>query len=121
MTRSCGLRIKRFDGYEVKTEGDAFMVAFGRPQMALEWCMACQTELLGATWPDDLLRHEKAAALSSPTGMLLYRGLRVRMGLHCGEPERRDDPVTGRSDYFGGMVNRSTQRFPMKRIRRFLN
>ena len=67
-------QIERFDGYEVKTEGDAFMVAFGRPQMALEWCMACQTELLGATWPDDLLRHEKAAALSSPTGMLFAAG-----------------------------------------------
>ena len=40
---------------------------------------------------------------------LLYRGLRVRMGIHTGEPRAQQDPVTGRMDYFGPMVNKSAR------------
>jgi class 3 adenylate cyclase len=37
----------------------------------------------------------------------LYRGLRVRMGVHCGEPRAERDPTTTRFDYFGPMVTLS--------------
>ncbi len=42
-------------------------------------------------------------------GALLFRGLRVRMGIHMGRPECRLDTITGRMDYFGGMVNRTAR------------
>ena len=37
--------IAQFKGYEVKTEGDAFMVAFAKPLDAAQFCMTVQTQL----------------------------------------------------------------------------
>ena len=57
--------LKRLGGYEVKTEGDAFMVAFGEPEAAVRFCLMVQQ-----------LLHEHA----------LLSDVRVRMGVHEGEP-----------------------------------
>lgn len=38
------------------------------------------------------------------TEILLYRGLRIRIGIHTGTPRCDTDPITGRMDYFGPMV-----------------
>jgi len=100
--------IAEFDGYEVKTEGDAFMVAFAEPKSAVRMCLAMQERLLDAPWPNclnsDALNH-----VAGQTDDGLFRGIRVRMGIHSGVPECQLDPVTGRMDYFGRMVNRAAR------------
>jgi class 3 adenylate cyclase len=96
-------------GYEVKTEGDAFMVAFGDPVSAVKWCLEVQQALLKVDWPNKLYQHFKSAPVMSKKGEPLFRGLRVRMGIHCGEASAQEDPVTGRMDYFGQMVNRAAR------------
>ena len=45
------LKLKAHNGFEVKTEGDAFMSAFGSCQDALQYCIAVQLELLQQKWP----------------------------------------------------------------------
>ncbi|KAJ9461723.1 Adenylate cyclase [Diplonema papillatum] len=116
--------IQRFSGYEVKTEGDAFMVSFSSAVDAVNWCLKVQLELLNLAWPDGLLRHKDCAEISveadSPRSAsdsersddqperrqtTLFKGLRVRMGVHMGTPSCALDPVTSRMDYFGPMVN----------------
>ncbi|WP_233261325.1 adenylate/guanylate cyclase domain-containing protein [Vitiosangium sp. GDMCC 1.1324] len=92
-------------GYEVKTQGDAFMVAFTSAVEAVRWCLAVQQALLIAPWPEGLLVEPEAAEERSVGGGLVYRGLRVRMGVHLGEPECRFDERTGQVDYFGRVVN----------------
>ena len=81
-------------GYEVKTEGDAFMVAFPAARPALAWCRDVQIALAELEWPSPIA---------------LRGGLLVRMGVHVGRPDCRVNPLTGRMDYFGPVVNRAAR------------
>ena len=68
-------------GETFKTVGDAFCAAFGDAPAAIAAALAAQTALTGETWPTP-------------------RPIRVRMALHTGTAEARDD------DYFGPPLNR---------------
>ncbi|KAL3460278.1 phosphatase 2C-domain-containing protein [Aspergillus heterothallicus] len=96
-------------GYEVKTEGDAFMVAFSTTTAALLWCFNCQTQLLNAEWPTEILDQPQCRVQYDMENNIIFRGLSVRMGVHWGEPVCEKDPVTNRMDYFGPMVNRASR------------
>ncbi|KAI5958777.1 CYR1 [Candida margitis] len=96
-------------GYEVKTEGDAFMVAFPSPTSALLWCFNVQQNLLTADWPTEILETDQCCEVTDGAGNVIYRGLSVRMGIHWGSPVCEPDVVTGRMDYFGPMVNRASR------------
>jgi predicted ATPase/class 3 adenylate cyclase len=67
-------------GREVGTEGDSFFVVFESAADAIRCCVAAQRALASHTWPD-------AAAV------------RVRMGLHSGEPVRQDGSYLGLDVY----------------------
>ncbi|OCK75710.1 PP2C-domain-containing protein [Lepidopterella palustris CBS 459.81] len=96
-------------GYEVKTEGDAFMVAFSTVTSALLWCFTIQSQLLEVQWPQEILNSVNCQELLDADGNVIFRGLSVRMGIHWGSPVCEVDPVTKRMDYFGPMVNRASR------------
>eukprot|EP01012_Entosiphon_sulcatum_P067156 TRINITY_DN9670_c0_g1_i1.p1 TRINITY_DN9670_c0_g1~~TRINITY_DN9670_c0_g1_i1.p1 ORF type:complete len:1171 (-),score=117.30 TRINITY_DN9670_c0_g1_i1:13-3525(-) len=97
-------------GYEVKTEGDSFMIATNTVLDAVRFCVAAQLQLLEADWPAALLALPEAKEVAIPAGVgWLWRGLRVRMGVHSGEPFHEMDPTTARMDYFGPVVNRAAR------------
>ncbi|KAM0746823.1 L domain-like protein [Meredithblackwellia eburnea MCA 4105] len=102
-------QLRAIGGYEVKTEGDAFMVSFPTVTSALLWCLTCQLELLREDWPQEILDSEEGKEITNSRGEVLYRGLSVRMGIHWGAPVCEADPITRRMDYFGPMVNRSSR------------
>jgi predicted ATPase/class 3 adenylate cyclase len=76
--------ISRADGYVFKTIGDAFCAAFWTAQAALDAALAAQRCLAAENWPTS-------------------RPVLVRMALHSGVCEERDD------DYFGPVVNRAAR------------
>ena len=96
-------------GFEVKTEGDAFMCSFPTALAALHWCLTVQVQLLNEAWPLEILECDDGRPLYDAEGKLVARGLSVRMGIHCGMPVCEIDPVTKRMDYFGPMVNRAAR------------
>src|SRR5437773_679392 len=59
--------IARWNGHEIDTQGDSFFVAFARAADAIEAVVDSQRALAAHDWPED-----------AP--------VRVRMGLHTGEP-----------------------------------
>ncbi len=65
-----------WDGYEVDTQGDAFFVAFTSAADALAAAVNAQRALFTHSWPKDVT-------------------VRVRMGLHTGEPEATSEGYIG--------------------------
>ena len=63
-------------GREMGTEGDSFFVVFESAEDAVRSCVAAQRALSGHDWPDGV-------------------AVRVRMGLHSGEPTRHEDGYIG--------------------------
>jgi class 3 adenylate cyclase len=59
-------------GQEMGTEGDSFFVVFESAGDAVRCCVAAQHSLCGYDWPGGV-------------------GVRVRMGLHSGEPARHEE------------------------------
>ena len=72
-------------GYEVDTQGDAFFFAFARATDAVSAAVAAQCSLASHAWP------EGAA-------------VRVRMGLHTGEPQRTADGYVGLDVHFAARI-----------------
>src|SRR5690242_17174872 len=63
-------------GHEVDTQGDAFFIAFARATDAVLATVAVQHALASHSWPEGV-------------------AVRVRMGLHTGEPERSSEGYVG--------------------------
>jgi YVTN family beta-propeller protein len=76
--------VERFDGHEIDTQGDAFFVAFARARDAVAAAVAAQRSLAAQPWPNGV-------------------SVRVRMGLHTGEP------LVGGERYVGMGVNRGAR------------
>jgi class 3 adenylate cyclase len=81
-------------------------MAFQNTTDALEWCMEAQQELVKLAWPEALLDHPGAAEEWGDTDdRVLFKGLRVRMGVHVGQPRMVRDPMTRRVEYIGPVIN----------------
>ncbi|HET7366744.1 MAG TPA: tetratricopeptide repeat protein [Gaiella sp.] len=72
-------------GVEVDTQGDAFFVAFGSADAALRAARDAQRALATVAWPAGI-------------------ELKVRMGIHTGEPEQRDRGYIGLDVHRGARI-----------------
>ena len=93
--------MQMFGGYEVKTIGDAFMVAFTSTEDGVNFGLRVHELLREAVWPDSLLEDAPICAEQGP----LWGGLTVRIGVNTGPVTMELSVLTGRTDYFGHTVN----------------
>eukprot|EP00002_Diphylleia_rotans_P018507 TRINITY_DN3581_c0_g1_i1.p1 TRINITY_DN3581_c0_g1~~TRINITY_DN3581_c0_g1_i1.p1 ORF type:complete len:2533 (-),score=428.58 TRINITY_DN3581_c0_g1_i1:64-7662(-) len=100
LVRSCALS---HQGQIVRTESDAFMLAFDSARSALLFCLSVQMALMEVKWPCAVLSHPACKTVES-LGKPVFRGLRVRMGIHIGQSYSRQDPLTKRRDLYGPVV-----------------
>ena len=107
--------------YEVKTIGDAFMIATSSADAAVLLATELQHTLFECQqWPteiDDMYCDLEVARAQESNAAILYanlpeeryrsmwNGLRVRIGIHTGPCDIKLDPVTGGYDYYGPTVN----------------
>jgi predicted ATPase/class 3 adenylate cyclase/DNA-binding CsgD family transcriptional regulator len=70
------IAFQQYDGHEVDTQGDAFFVAFTHATDAISAAVAAQHALAAHPWPDGV-------------------SVRVRMGLHTGEPQLSAEGYVG--------------------------
>lgn len=103
-------------GYEVKQNGDGFMIAFQSAVCALRFCLDIQVQLQEQDWPARLLELgpaqpvvDEATRDDSQTDHVLWKGLRVRMSAHFGEVVCNWNDVIHRMDYLGPAVNRAAR------------
>ena len=91
-------QIKAFAGFEVKSEGDGFMVAFQSARKALECSIAIQVALdtrntsVGAP-----LGEGGGAGGAAPGGRSGAEPVHVRIGLHAGEVIKEGEDFFGRN------------------------
>ena len=64
-------------------------------EAGLRWAAAMQQELLQLPWPEAILQWGACAEERDPGGRLVWRGLRVRMGLAWGGATYRKPLNTG--------------------------
>ena len=93
--------MQAFGGYEVKTIGDAFMIAFASTQDGVNFGLRVHELLREAVWPESLLED---APICTEQGSL-WGGLTVRIGVNTGPVTVEQNALTGRTDYFGHTVN----------------
>eukprot|EP00668_Euglena_longa_P027354 GGOE01034219.1.p1 GENE.GGOE01034219.1~~GGOE01034219.1.p1 ORF type:complete len:447 (+),score=117.77 GGOE01034219.1:268-1608(+) len=97
--------LKNHHGFEVKTEEDIFMIAFSSAVNCAKFCIEVQRQLMETKWPKALYANKAGCIEDDGAGNIIWKGLRVRMGFHTGEPSAQENPLTQRTDYFGKDVN----------------
>ncbi|GMF39041.1 unnamed protein product [Phytophthora fragariaefolia] len=95
-----------YRGYEITTAGDSFQLAFHTIREAVSYCMDVQLKLLAADWPKELHGLVPATKKRRAAHRIIFRGLRVRMGIHDamgsdGHLHHSPHAVTGKTVYTG--------------------
>eukprot|EP01060_Flectonema_neradi_P041040 TRINITY_DN957_c0_g1_i18.p1 TRINITY_DN957_c0_g1~~TRINITY_DN957_c0_g1_i18.p1 ORF type:complete len:767 (+),score=121.47 TRINITY_DN957_c0_g1_i18:178-2478(+) len=100
-----GQCINDYHGYEVKTIGDSFMIAFASLVDACSFGLSAQVKLMKTSWPSELLE----IPICMPDSSGEWCGLRVRIGIAWGEAVVESQRTSDKFDYFGPVVNQAAR------------
>ncbi|AQN68650.1 protein tyrosine kinase (PTK) family protein [Saudi moumouvirus] len=102
------IKYSGYENYSLKDRNNgegSFCLIFSSITDAIKCCEEIQETLLDIDWPKILLEHEAACEEYDNQDQLLFRGLRVRMGVHYGTTKITQDPMTKKYQYSGPVVN----------------
>lgn len=98
--------MSKYFGYEVRTEGDSFLIAFHTAEDALGFCLGCQLQLMTCDWPIELESTQGACSVYFQDS-LVFRGMRVRMAIATGPLGNiSTNALTKRLEYAGQVMDR---------------
>ncbi|KAG2494400.1 hypothetical protein HYH03_007452 [Edaphochlamys debaryana] len=102
--------VSRHGGYLVASSSDGghWVLVFGSAEQAVLWGLEMLEAMLAADWPAGFLEHELTEE-EWKDGVLVKRGLRLRIGIDYGRAMVRLVPRTGRLDYVGRPMNRAAR------------
>jgi class 3 adenylate cyclase len=90
-----------YDGYEISSRGSPFNLAFQDPVDALALALEVQVKLYNYdSWPAGILKYPDAK--DEPA--LKFKGIRAKIGMHCGLVDIQADALTGEQVYVGDAV-----------------
>jgi class 3 adenylate cyclase len=98
------LRDKKFNGFEVKKTRNSFFSAFSSPITALNFALEVQLKFLTLPWPKSISTFEECKKESGKNG-IIFKGLRIKIGINFGEFEFKDEKNSERKDYKGPAVD----------------
>mmetsp|Transcript_8940 Transcript_8940/g.14646 ORF Transcript_8940/g.14646 Transcript_8940/m.14646 type:complete len:817 (+) Transcript_8940:104-2554(+) len=90
--------------YYFKADTSSALFAFASAVNAIRWCIAVQEALVTADWPASVLKQDEAA-LKLEQGQIVFRGLRVKMGVAAGETVCHPSMIPMRMEYTGQPVD----------------
>ncbi|BCS82572.1 putative serine/threonine-protein kinase receptor [Cotonvirus japonicus] len=103
--------VTKYQGYEsiisreTNTGEGSFCVVFSNADNAIEFAHEVQLSMLEAPWPAKLLEHSCAREEFDHNDRIIYRGLRVRIGINHGPVKANQDNTTHKYYYSGPTVN----------------
>src|SRR5262249_31942924 len=104
-----------YEGFEVRADGEAMMLTFESAGRAPLFAPDLALRMIEVAWPKSMLRYKESSRVtmtlkgSREAAKVIYSGLRLKMGLVYATPICRPDPVTGRMDYFGPVVEQAAR------------
>ena len=79
--------VEELGGRRLASPAIGYLTAWDDAERALEFAASYQARLLEIDWPATILLRPEASEVRAQSGELLYRGPRVRMGVHFGVVE----------------------------------
>jgi len=103
--------IEEFGGYYVKNTGDGHFICFKTPSSSIHFVMKLQQHLIYQDWPIKLLDVKNITDIViDRSGSEIFRGLRLKIGLHVGTNyELTEEEESRRFDFFGPNVNKCSR------------
>jgi len=97
--RSADALVDTFGGRRLTSPAIGYLTAWSDTRSALAFASAYQAQLLEIDWPATLLIRPEASEVRNDAGDVIFRGPRVRMGVHSGFVE---DLLDGSTDEIAG-------------------
>ncbi|MEW5301992.1 MAG: hypothetical protein WDW36_004810 [Sanguina aurantia] len=111
------LLLIEYSGYLVEGPDGLLLASFHHPLAAMRWALHCMKDMRTLPWPEELLQHELCEEVSvtsvnaagETVETVVFRGLRLKVGIEFGRIHGEINCCSGRMSYRGKVMNRASR------------